>query len=78
MWDVLAEVWLWIVVGAIILVVVGIALAVLWTMLATVVRDVRSGLRDPKQQVGTGCGLAVVLFIILGLFLLYMAGRTAN
>ncbi len=75
MWELLAEIWLWILLAAILLVVGGIALAVIGGLTTTFVTDVYRDLRDPKERGATGCALAIVAFILIGFLILYMAGR---
>ena len=78
MWDFLAEIFLWIVVSAVVLIVGGVLLAVVVYMATTLIKDISSGLRDPGTRVPVGCGLAVMAFLFAGVFVLIMAGRAAD
>ena len=78
MWQLFAEVWLWILVAAVVAVVLTVAVVVLWNMVGILVKDVKDGWRDPEQRAGTGCGLALAGFLVLGLFLLFMAGHCGD
>ena len=75
MWELFAEIWFWIVIAAIFLVVGVIALVVIGGLLTMLVTEVYSALRDPKMRWASGCFLATVAFIVIGFLLMYMAGR---